>query len=57
MGSSVMIRDLRRILSRLKPWEGIYGPFPLVIPFGGFILVPNLGKEYIEGKEEEPKTT
>ena len=31
--------------------------FPLVIPFGGFILVPNLGKEYTEGKEEEQKPT
>ena len=56
MSSGGIVSDLRGISRPSKPWEQIYGPFLLVISFGGFVSVPNLGKEYIEGKEEEPKT-
>ena len=28
-----------------------------MIPFDGFVSVPNFGKGYLEGKEKEPKTT
>ena len=56
MGSGGIIRDLRGISRRSKTWERIYGPLPSMIPFGGFVSVPNLGKGYTEGKEEEPKT-
>ena len=38
-----------------RSFKRIYGSFPSVIPFGGFVSVPNLGKECIQGKEEEPK--
>ena len=56
MGSGGIVRDLRGISGRSKPWERIYGPFPSVIPFRGFVSVPVLGKN-IEGQEEKRKTT
>ena len=50
MGSGGIVHDLRGSSGRSKP-------FTSVIPFAGFSSVPQLGKEYIEGKEEEPKAT
>ena len=57
MGSVDIVRDVRGISTRSKPWERIYGPFPSVIPYGGIVSMPNIGEQYREGKEEEPKTT
>ena len=57
MGSECIVCDLCGISRRAKPWECIYGPFPSVTPFGSLVSVPKLGKEYIEGKEEESQTT
>ena len=46
MGSGGIDRDLRNISRRSKRWERVYGPFP---------SVSDLGKGYIEAKQEEPK--
>ena len=42
MGNRGIVRDLRGISRRSKPWERIYDLFSSVIPFGGFVSVPNL---------------
>ena len=41
--------DLGLVLKEAKKISLIYGPFPLMIPLGGFVSVPNLGKKYKEG--------
>lgn len=50
MGSGGIVRDLPGI----EALGANLWPFPSVISCGGFVSVPNLGKEFIEGKEEEP---
>ena len=60
MGSKGLIRDLRmwnfEVIGALGAnlWPFSFSDSVRRLPF---VLMPNLGKEYIEGKEEEPKTT
>ena len=39
---------------RSKTWERIYGDFPSIMPFGGFVSEPNLAKEF-RGKKRGTK--
>ena len=55
MGSGGIVRDLRGISRLSRTWERIYCFFPSVIPFGGLVLVPNLGNNSRRKKGGTPK--